>query len=111
MHTIAVATIRLRDKVTETEEAVDEAVLKVTALINEIVMTRGAFRSHEAAGRAQPALLRVQKALADLNAAQGEIARAHGELRSAYKTVSGPEEPSCPDMPSVLTDAQITQAG
>ncbi len=96
MHTIPVATMRLGSAVAVTEEAVDQAVIKLTALIGEIAATRSAFRGHEAAVHGQPALLRAQKALADLNSAQGEIARVHGTLRHAQVTAS-PEEPTCPE--------------
>lgn len=111
MHTISVAAMRLGGAVAEAEQAVDDAVLRITTLIGEIVATRSAFRSHEAAIHAQPALLRAQKALADLNAAQGEIARVHGSLRTAHEITSGPEETDCPRMPGSLTGAQLADAG
>ena len=110
MHTIPVATMRLGAAVTEAEEAVDQAVLRITRLIGEIVTTRSAHRSHEAAVHAQPALLRAQKALAELNSAQGEIARCHAALRSAHQVTAGPEETSCPDRPEVFTGAELAEA-
>ena len=111
MHTIPVATMRIGAAVTDAEEAVDQAVLRITTLIGEIVTTRSAHRGHEAAVHAQPALLRAQKALADLNSAQGEIARCHTTLRSAHQVTAGPAEPECPDMPAVFTEAHRAHAG
>lgn len=96
MLTIPVAALRLQKAVVETEEAVDAAVLKATALITEVVIARGEHRTHEAAPLAQPALLRLQKALADLNSAQGEVARAHGSLRDAQRITATPFERECP---------------
>ncbi|WP_374406277.1 hypothetical protein [Pelagerythrobacter sp.] len=103
--------IRLSSAINEVEETIDQAALRTTDLINEIINTRVTYRSHEAAVYAQPALKRAQQALAQLSAAQDEIAHSHAALRNAHRVVAGPEHPTCPDAPQkVFTGAELQNA-
>ncbi|MAO04772.1 MAG: hypothetical protein CL804_09710 [Citromicrobium sp.] len=97
MLTIPTIAQRLSRSLADAEAGTDDALLKTSSVMSEVVTARIAFRDHEAAVHAQPALLRIQKATSDLISAQGELLRAHGELKKALVVTGGPAEGDCPD--------------
>jgi len=88
-----VAQLRISRELREAELAVDEALLKQSALLSTLIKARqdtGAapFTGHDA-------LLRLSKSQATLLSASGELARVHSSLLKIQQDVLGYE--ACPE--------------
>ena len=87
-----VAQLRISRELREAELAVDEALLKQSALLSTLIRARqdtgvGAFTGHDA-------LLRLSKSQHTLLSAGGELARVHSSLLRIQQDVLGYE--GCP---------------
>jgi hypothetical protein len=94
MMTKHVAAARLGREVPAAEAAFDEALLRLTDVIQTSVTARR--ESGVKASTGQPTLLRLHKAMGHLLAAQGEIMRAHAQLAEMGVETGVLDEPYCP---------------
>lgn len=102
--TFAVANMRVSRDIREAERALDEALLRHSALFASMVSARREtdlepFTGHEA-------LLRLAKSQQSLLDAGGDLARVHGQLLDIQREKSGADE--CP--PEEKTGGHLTQA-
>lgn len=98
--TVPVASMRLARDIREAEQALDEALLRHSALFHSMVTARREtglepFTGHEA-------LLRLAKSQQSLLDAGGDLARVHGQLLDIAREKGNVDE--CPPPEGVLTD-------
>ena len=87
-----VAQLRISRELREAELAVDDALLKQSALLSTLIRARQDTGASPSTGHA--ALLRLSKAQLTLLSAGGELARVHSSLLKIQQDVLGYEE--CP---------------
>ena len=101
-----VAQMRISRELREAELAVDEALLKQSALLSTLIKARqdtdaGPFAGHDA-------LLRLSKSQATLLSAGGELARVHSSLLKIQHDVLGYE--ACPESAPMKTGHLVDRA-
>lgn len=102
--TIHTATARLSRQVPEAEEAIDQAILKLTDIMSTSVAARRDTGVREAVGQA--ALTRLHKAMGGMIAVQADLLRAHAQMAKLGYVTGTMDEPSCPDGPSATIQHQ-----
>lgn len=96
--TVHSAAARLSRQVPDAENAVDDAMLKITEVIATSI---GAQRDTGVRGTpGQAAISRLHKALGSMIAVQSDLLRAHGLMLSVAQETGINDHPTCPDKPS-----------
>ena len=90
--TVPVASMRLARDIRDAEYALDEALLRQSALFQSMVTARRETGSDPFTGH--EALLRLAKSQQSLLAAGGDLARVHGQLLDVQREKGGADE--CP---------------
>lgn len=103
--TIHTAAARLSRQVPDAEAAVDDAMLKIAEVITTSIGARRDTGIRETSGQA--AIARLHKALGAMIAVQSDLLRAHGLMLSIARETGITQQPTCPDRPSGLIDAQV----
>jgi hypothetical protein len=91
--TVPVAQMRITRDLREAEAALDEALLKQSALLSSMVAARRETGSEPFLG--QEALMRLAKSQQTLLSAGGDLARVHGRLLDVQREKGVGEE--CPE--------------
>ena len=94
MMTKQIAAARLGREVPAAESALDDALLRLTDVLQTAITARREIGVDASTG--QPAILRLHKAMGDLLGAQGELLRAHAQLAEVGVEVGVFDEPYCP---------------
>lgn len=102
-----VAQMRISRELREAELAVDEALLKQSALLSSMIIARQETGVGPSTGHA--ALLRLSKAQHTLLSASGELARVHSSLLRVQQDVLGYE--GCPKNIPMRTAHLVNAAG
>ncbi|MET0251476.1 MAG: hypothetical protein ABW203_04780 [Novosphingobium sp.] len=93
--TLAVAQVRLSREVPAAERALDEALLRLSELMQTLVIAR---RDTGVPGHAgQKALVRLVQSQHDLISASSNMLRTHDELATLGRELCGPDENYCPN--------------
>ncbi len=91
--TVEVARLRIARELLETEEAMDQALLKSTTLMTTLLASRVATGVARHVG--YEALLKLNKSQQAMLTADGGIARVHGTLSTVQREVAGIDD--CPE--------------
>lgn len=99
------ATARLSREIPDAEAAADQAAERIAAVIVTSMAARRDTGVRNVKGHS--AILRLHRALGGMIDAQGELLRAHGKMLEIGVETGTMEEPTCPDRPLGMNDAQI----
>lgn len=91
----SVAQIRIQRELSDAEQALNDALIKQSALFTTMLVARRDTGAEPFLG--QDALLRLTKAQQSLLAAGGDLARVHGRMIDINQEVTGDMAQPCPD--------------
>jgi len=91
------ATARLAREMGDSEAAIADALVAVTALLQSTAVAQRDIADAPAV-QTQAVLLHMNKLLADLISARGEALRVHGQLLDISREMGATEIPYCPPL-------------